>query len=135
MTSATASTVVVRLALRDEAVQHPEFAGPPPKVLPQQVGRDSVQPGQRRRELGVVAETGLERGEEHVSQQVARVVGTDPPREIPEDHPGVPIEDLAEPSGLVQRFDDEFGIRPAGHTSFLPLSPNWVREIVPGLPT
>ena len=135
MTSAIVVDVIVRLALCDEAVQHPEFAGPTPKVLPQQVGRDSVQPGQRHREIRVVAETGLERSEKYVSQQVARIVRTDPPREIPEDRLGVPVEDLAEPSGFVQRFDYEFSIRPADHISFLPSSPTSVRGIVPGHPT
>jgi hypothetical protein len=46
----------------------------------------------------------------------------------------VPIEDLAEPSGFVQRFDYEFSIRPADHTSFLPSSPTSVRGIMSGLP-
>ena len=53
---------------------------------------------------------GLERREEHVGQQVARIVRTDAPPEVAVDRPGVPIEDLAEPSRLVQRGLDEVSI-------------------------
>jgi hypothetical protein len=45
----------------------------------------------------------------------------------------VPIEDLAEPSRLVQRLDYQLSIRPADHTPYLPSHPTSVREIERGL--
>jgi hypothetical protein len=85
----------------------------------QQVRDDPVQPRQRG-VLSVVEPLPLlERHQKRLRCQVVRNVTVDPPCHEAVDHGMVPVIQLREQSGSVQRLADDFGI--GAHTGYCPV--------------